>query len=198
MSTPAAPRGRTAHVAVAARPVALAALETATVSSGVRVADAVVKTAPVELLWSEPVSPGKYVVVFGGGVGEVLAAYTRGREVAGQALLDDLNLPQCHPDVLAAFEGLAGGTAGEALGVFEADSIPATLLGADRAAKTAPVKLRRIRLAHGLGGRGYVVMDGLVSDVNASIAAARSAVGARLVDAVVIPRIAEPVRDRIY
>jgi len=37
-----------------------------------------------------------------------------------------------------------------------------------------------------------------VSDVNAAVAAARAAAGPRLVDATVIARLAESVRDRLY
>ena len=179
-------------------PVSLAAIETATISSGVRVADQVAKTAPVTLYHAQPVSPGKFVVVFGGTVGDVAAAMPRGLDAAQKALTDSLLLAQCHPDVFAALGGLAAGPAGEALGIVETDAVPSTLLAADKAAKTAPVRLRTIRLADGLGGRGFVLFDGTVSDVGASVAAARAAVGARLVDSVVVPRLAEAVRDRLY
>lgn len=199
MSAAFGPRARTQAAAPSGpRPTALAAFELATISVGVQVADQVAKTAAVEILFSEPVSPGKFVVVFGGSVGEVTASYRRGAEVAGSALLDQLLLPQCHPDVLAALEGLAQGPAGDALGVIETDAIPATLLAADKAVKTAPVKLRVIRLANGLGGKGFVYLDGSVSDVNAAVNAARAVVGPRLVDATVIARLAEAVRDRLY
>ena len=179
-------------------PVSLAAIETATISSGIRVADAIVKTAPVTLFHAQPVSPGKFVGVFGGTVGDVAAAMPRGLEAAPRQLVDSLLLAQCHPDVFAVLGGLAAGPAGEALGVVEADAVPATLLAADKAAKTAPIRLRTLRLADGLGGRGFVMFDGTVSDVTASVQAAKAAIGARLVDAVVVPRLAEPLRDRLY
>jgi microcompartment protein CcmL/EutN len=199
VSLAAAARPRpTALVDAKSRPEALAAIETATVSSGVRVADQVAKTAPVTLLLAEAVSPGKFIVVFAGTVGDVNASFTRGLDAAGAALLDSLNLPQCHADVFAALEGVASGVAGEALGVIETDAVPATLWAADRAAKTAPVRLRRIRLANALGGRGFVYLDGTVSDVSASVAAAKATVGAHLVDSVVLPRLAEAVRDHLY
>jgi microcompartment protein CcmL/EutN len=182
----------------ATRHTALGAFELSTISAGVLVADQVAKTAAVELLFAEPVSPGKFVVVFGGSVGEVNASFRRGADVAGSALLDQLLLPQCHPDVFAALEGHAQGPGGEALGVIETDAVPATLLAADRAVKTAPVKLRVIRLANGLGGKGFIFLDGTVSDVNAAVQAARGVAGPRLVDATVIARLAESVRDRLY
>ena len=182
----------------AQRAPALAALELATIAAGVRVADQIVKTAPVELYFAEAVSPGKFIVVFAGGVGEVQAAFVKGQDAAGSALLDSLNLPQCHGDVLSALEGLAMGSAGDALGVIELDAVPATLLAADKAAKTAPIRLRTIRLAVGLGGKGFVYLDGTVSDVNAAVSAATAVAGAHLVDSCVIPRLAEAVRDRLY
>ena len=117
---------------------------------------------------------------------------------AGSSLTDALLLPQCHPDVFVALEGQAQGPAGEALGVIETAAVPATLLAADKAAKTAPIQLRVIRLANHLGGKGFVYLDGTVSDVNASVRAAREAVGGQLVDATVIPRLSESVRDRLY
>lgn len=180
------------------RPVALAALELATVAQGVVVADQVAKTAQVEILFAEPVSPGKFVVVFGGAVGEVTSSFKKGLDAGGSALTDSLLLSQCHADVFAALEGHAQGPAGDALGVIETSGVPATLLAADKAAKTAPIQLRVIRLANHLGGKGFVYLDGTVSDVNASVRAAREAVGGRLVDATVIARLAESVRDRLY
>ncbi len=179
-------------------PVSLAAIETATISSGVKVADAIAKTAPIVLYHAQPVSPGKFVVVFGGTVGDVAAALPRGLEAAPKSIVDSLLLAQCHPDVFAALGGLAAGPAGEAIGIVETDAVPATLLAADRAAKTAPVRLRTLRLADGLGGRGFILFDGTVGDVTAAVDAARAAVGARLVDSVIVPRLAETVRDRLY
>jgi len=198
VSGPFDARPRALAAAGAARPVALAALELSTIAQGVVVADQVAKTAQVEIYFAEPVSPGKFVVVFGGPVGEVTASYRRGVEAGGSALTDSLLLPQCHADVFAALEGHGQGPSGEALGVVETSGVPATLLAADKAAKTAPIKLRVIRLANHLGGKGFLYLDGTVSDVNASVRAAREAVGGRLVDATVIARLAESVRDRLY
>ena len=191
------PRGQ-AVTPVTPRPLALGAFELSTIAVGVQVADQVAKTAAVDLLFAEPVPPGKFVVAFGGPVGEVTASHRRGADVAGSALLDQLLLPQCHPDVFGALEGQSQGPAGDALGVIEADAVPATLLAADKAAKTAPIRLRVIRLANNLGGKGFVYLDGSVSDVNAAVTAARAVIGARLVDATVIARLAESVRDRLY
>ena len=59
----------TAHAASGAE--ALALLEVASLARGVVAADAVAKQAQVELLECSPVSPGKYLILFAGGVAEV-------------------------------------------------------------------------------------------------------------------------------
>ena len=180
--------------------MSLAALETSTVASGIRVADAVVKMAPVALLYAAAGVAGQ--------VRRRLRRHAsatsppprrRGIEAAGAALTDSLVLAQCHGDVHRVLAGLAAGPAGDALGVIETDGVPSTLLAADRAAKTAPVRLRTIRLADGLGGRGFVLFDGTLSDVNAAVDRRPRPPSARTSSIpVVVPRLAEPVRDRLY
>jgi microcompartment protein CcmL/EutN len=44
---------------------------------------------------------------------------------------------------------------------------------ADIAAKATPIQLVEIRLANGLGGKGYFVMTGMLADVEASLEAAK-------------------------
>ena len=81
---------------------ALALLEIATLARGVVVADAVAKRAQVQLLLCEPVSPGKYLVLFAGGVAEVDESLGAGAQAAGEALVDRLFLPQAHEQLLPA------------------------------------------------------------------------------------------------
>ena len=176
------------------RAPALAALELArspAYGSPIRSSDRARRT-----YFAEAVS-GKFIVVFAGSVGEVRPHVHQGQTRRARRPRFP-EPPQCHADVLSALEGLAMGSAGDALGVIELDAVPATLLAADKAAKTAPIRLRTIRLAVGLGGKGFVYLDGTVSDVNAAVSAATAVAGAHLVDSCVIPRLAEAVRDRLY
>ncbi len=53
-------------------PVAIAAVETSSIAQGTVVADAMVKTAEVELIEACPISPGKYWVLIGGEMPSVL------------------------------------------------------------------------------------------------------------------------------
>jgi microcompartment protein CcmL/EutN len=176
---------------------ALALVETDSVARGVVVADSVLKMAPVELLFAGEVSPGKFVVLFGGDVGPTRAAHGRGVEVAGERRVDDLLLPQIHAGVLPALEDRTGPGEDDALGTLEMSTVASTILAADRSAKAARVTLRRIRLAQGLGGKGFVYLTGTVHDVEAAVAAGRAAAGPRLADWSIVARLHAGARVQI-
>jgi microcompartment protein CcmL/EutN len=180
--------------------VAIAAIETSSIAQGAVVGDAMVKTAEVELLEARALSPGKYWVLVGGGVAEVRAAYARGIEAAAETLLDSLFIPQLHEMVTPALAGDVAGADDDALGVLETLSAAAAIVAADRAAKAARVLVRTIRLANGLGGKGYVYVSGDVSNVQAAVDAGRTEALAKglLVRSVVIPRLAAQMKARIW
>jgi microcompartment protein CcmL/EutN len=148
---------------------ALGLLELSSIATGIAVGDAMVKRAPLEVLRAGTVQPGRYLVLVGGLTAEVEEALEAGREVAGAALLDAVFLPDVHPDVLAAAGGARNADDGEALGVIETATVAATLEAADAAVKGARVTIRDLRLADGLGGKGYVLFGGEVAEVEAAI-----------------------------
>ena len=167
----------------------LAVVEVGSVPRGTVVADGVLKMAPVRLLFAGEISPGKFLVLFGGAVGPTRASHARGVELAGDVRVDDLLLPQLHPGVLPAIEQRVPAEDGEALGTLETETVAATIAAADRAAKAARIRLRKIRLAQGLGGRAFVYLTGALTDVEAAVAAGRVAAGDRLRDWSIVPRL---------
>ena len=180
-------------------PVAIGALETSSIAQGTVAADAMVKTAEVELIEACPISPGKYWVLIGGEVGPVRHAFRRGVEVAGDTLLDQLMIPQLHEQVLPALRGVVTPGEHDALGVIETLTAAAAIVAADRAAKAADVQLRDLRLANGLGGKGVLFLSGDVSNVQAAVEAGRAEAHSRglLARAVVIPRLHPLLRSRV-
>ena len=156
---------------------ALAILELSSIARGVVVSDALVKKAPVELLQSRPVSSGKHILVFGGEVAAVDESFRAGRQVAGDALVDELYLPFAHAQIgplLGASERRRPRIRG-AVGVVETATVCATVLGADAACKTAEVTLLELRLAVGIGGKAFFTMTGELHDVEAAVEAAAGA-----------------------
>jgi len=181
-------------------PVAVAALETGSIAQGTLVADALVKTAEVELLEVGPLSPGKFWVLIGGEVAPVRAAYRRGVEVAAETLLDSLLIPQLDGQVLPALRGTSAVCEDDSLGVLETLTAAAAIVAADCAVKAARVTLRDVRLANGLGGKGVVWLTGDVADVQAAVAAGREEAQAKglLSRSVVIPRLHDQLKLRMF
>ncbi len=151
---------------------ALALLELASIAVGIEAGDAMVKRAPVEVLRAGTVHPGRYLVLVTGEVADVEEAFRAGVEVGEASLVDVVLLPNVHPQVVRALRGERRGGAGEALGVIETATVASTIEAADAGVKGAAVELLELRLADGIGGKGYLLFDGTVSDVEAAVAIA--------------------------
>ncbi len=169
----------------------IALVETLSIARGIACADAMLKESPVRVHWSRPVHPGKYATLFSGEVEEVRRALDRATREAGDSLVDSLWLPRAHETLLPAVFGEPATRVDDALGILETFTIASTLLAADAAAKMTRAELVRIRLADGLGGKGYVLVAGTVEDVEASIDAGASLVepSGLLQARVVIPQV---------
>lgn len=180
-------------------PVAIAAVETSSIAQGTVVGDAMVKTAEVDLLQATPLSPGKYWVLIGGEVATVRASLARGLELAAETLLDSLFIPQLHPMVIPAIAGTSEPRDDDALGVIETLTAASAIVAADRAAKTSDVRLRDLRLANGLGGKGVLFLTGDVSNVQAAVDAGRAEALKKglLSRSVVIPRLHPQMKARV-
>jgi microcompartment protein CcmL/EutN len=180
--------------------VAIAAIETSSIAQGTVVGDAMVKQAEVTLLQARTLSPGKYWVLIGGEVGPVRASHARGLEVAADTLLDSLFIPQLHDMILPALKGTVLPLEADALGVIETLTAAAAIVAADRAAKTSAVTIRDVRLADGLGGKGFVFLGGEVGDVQVAVEAGRAEALARglLVRSVVVPRLHPQMKEWVF
>ncbi len=172
---------------------ALALLEFSSIAVGIHAADAMVKKAPISRLASGTVQPGKYLVLIAGQVAEVQESLEAGLEVGATGLLDKVFLPGVHPDVVSAIAGGNAAGEGEALGVIETWHAASTIHAADAGVKGADVVLRTIRLADGLGGKGYCLFQGIVSEVEAAVEIGVGALAdpSQLVQQVVIPQLHE-------
>ncbi|HUT89595.1 MAG TPA: BMC domain-containing protein [Thermoguttaceae bacterium] len=170
----------------------IGAMELSSIGIGYQVEDEMLKAASVELLIARTICSGKYLIVVGGSVSDVEAAIHAGLEIADEAIIDHLVIPNVHESVFPAM-GQSVSLGAEhtgALGVIETFSGVSVLAAADAAAKAARVTLFRIHVAMALGGKGLLLMTGTVADVRAGVQAAAEEVRKRglLVSEVVIPR----------
>ncbi len=169
---------------------AIGVIETISIAVGVAIADEMAKTADVELLEASAICPGKYLILVAGDVESVDCSLARGIEVGGDVVVDTLFIPHVHPQVFPAILAATDIEELEALCVVETFTAASSILAADAAAKAARVELIEIRLAKGLGGKGFFVMTGEIFEIEAAHEAALRIAreGGTLVRSVVIPR----------
>lgn len=178
---------------------AILLLEFDSIAIGIVAGDAMAKRAALGSLHTGSVQPGKYLVLAGGEVGHVEEARTAGRDLGKSALIGEIYLPEVHPEVVEAITGARQSGLGEALGVVETKTVASVIGVADAGIKAAEVKILQIRLADGLGGKGYVLFSGEVHDVQAAVERGVASLGSAdlLVARVVIPQIHREMLDNL-
>jgi microcompartment protein CcmL/EutN len=152
---------------------ALGMIEYKSVARGIFSCDAMVKRAPVRIIETHPVCPGKYITIIGGEVADVEEAMKAGIESGTDMVVADLFLPYVHRSVIPAIAGTTRVEKFGAVGIIETFSVADCVQAADIAAKATPITLVEIRLANGLGGKGYFIMTGELADVEDSLEAAK-------------------------
>lgn len=173
---------------------ALALLELASIARGYRVLDALVKESPVTVVEANLVEPGKFLVLYGGGVAEVEAAHRVGREVAEGDLLDEVLLPGVDPRVWRGIAGEVDLGEPDTVGIVEGSAVATVLDAVDRSLKHAAVELMGLRLQPALGGKAFYVVKGEQPDVEAALEVGAAVLGARS-RLVRVERIARPHPD---
>ena len=178
---------------------ALALIEFSSIANGVQTADAMVKRAPILVIKSGTVQPGKYLILIGGEVGDVEESLEAGKSTGGGAIVDLVYLPHVHQQVVEALSGGRVPESEDSLGVIETRTVAAAIHAADAGIKGAAVQLLEVRLADGLGGKGIVLFSGLVHNVEAAIEIGVGVLETPdlLVQQVVIPQLHKDMWDNI-
>ena len=155
---------------------ALGTIKFKTVSTGVTAADAMVKTAAVELVEAQTVCPGKYIALITGDLSAVDAAVDTAKVQYGEQLIDSFVLGNPHEGIFPAIYGTTHIEHISSLGILETFDAAAIIVAADVAAKTSEVELIELRIAKGMCGKSYVFLCGEVSAVEAAISKAKATV----------------------
>ena len=157
-------------------------VEIKSIPVGIQTADEMVKAGNVELLLSTPICPGKYVIIVGGHVGPVKAAMSKAELVSGIYLIDTHILDNIREEVLPAIAGVTPTQQIQAVGAIETISA--------LTAKASKVSIVDLRIARGLGGKGYLVITGEVSSVRSAVNAclAKLGISGEVTSTSIIPR----------
>lgn len=158
---------------------AIALIEFSGIAAGAYAADRMVKRAPIELLHAGTVQPGKFLILIGGGTAEVEESYREGLQAAPDAIVDEVFLPQVHRRVVDAIEGERKFGDDESMVVLETSTVAAIIRATDAAAKGAAIAVAEMRFGSGLGGRGFAILTGVRTDVEAAAEIARKSLAGR-------------------
>ncbi|GAA0721192.1 BMC domain-containing protein [Clostridium malenominatum] len=175
-------------------------VELRSIAKGIEATDEMLKAANVEIVLSTAICPGKYITIIKGEVGAVKSSIAVGKEVGDTFLLESFIIPNVSEDI---FPALSGTTAIEhiaSLGVVETMSATASIIAGDILVKSANVKLIEIRLARGLGGKGFVLITGDVSSIKTAIKSCEEGLKetGSIVSTVVIPSPSKELVSSIF
>ena len=147
----------------------LAMIEFNSIAKGMESADTMTKAAEVRLEEAKTICPGKYISLVSGDVAAVQASLEAGVALGGHHIVDQLLIPNVHPQVLNGLRGMTPPTKPNAVGVLEFFSVATSVLACDASAKAADVEIIELRLAMAIGGKSFYTITGDVSAVQAAV-----------------------------
>lgn len=149
-------------------------LEFKSIAKGIEVTDEVLKVANVELIFANPICPGKYVSMISGEVSGIQHAMKTAENLGDIFQIEAMTLSNIHPDVLKALSGTCEVGNVQALGIIETMSAVSSISIADTAIKASNIQLIEVRIARGLGGKGFTIFSGEISSVNRALDACKN------------------------
>lgn len=177
------------------RSPAVALWEFTSIVEGVNAADAIAKGSPIDVLHTGTTHPGKYVVLVAGDTASVEVATIIVGELETD-LIDSVFLPDIAPTVADAIVSSdpSASTSADAVGLIETRTVASGVDAADAAVKAADVELAALRMADGVDGKAYLVVEGVVGDVEAAVEAGVDRAGENVVASVVIAQLTDELR----
>ncbi len=172
--------------------ISVGAIEFASVAVGYQALDALMKSATTKPHVARPISPGNFLVVFSGSVGDINMAMETARRIGGSQVVDFLTVANIHPTLFPAMaeEVVLNPERLGALGIVETRTAVSAMVAADAACKAASVELFKLAFNTDLNGKGLLLLNGALSDVQAAVSAGVDAIqdGGFIVASAVIPR----------
>lgn len=152
--------------------IAIGVIEFSSIARGIDATDRMLKAAQVKLLKSSTVCPGKYITIISGKVEQVKSSMDVARQYGAEYVVDTLEIPNIHDQLIPAIIQNTVVDHPEAIGVMEFYSVTAGIQAADIAAKAAQITLIEVKIGYAIGGKGVVVLTGALAPVTTAVRAA--------------------------
>lgn len=149
----------------------IGALEFRSISKGIEVSNEIVKKANVEIIYFKTICPGKFLVIVTGDEGEVNEAIDYGVMIAENTLVDSFKVHAVSTHIIAAFKNKYDSKEiADAVGIMETTKVCAGIKALDAALKSSDIKLIKMHLAFGIGGKLVYIVTGTLSSIEYGLA----------------------------
>lgn len=156
---------------------ALGFIEYRSIARGLKAADEMLKNGNIELILATVLCPGKFIALVAGDIGAVKESVEKGFRFDPDFAISRFVLPNVHPEVLPALTATTEAAVKGSLGVIETIDASSAVVGGDTAVKSAHVNLIEIRLARGMGGKGFIFLCGELGAVETAVEAVENKLG---------------------
>jgi len=140
-------------------------IEYRSVAKGLAAADLMVKSSNVDLIFSAVLCPGKYIAIVAGDTVSVQEAERTVHRNDGEFILSSIVITDVDPQVFSALTATGNLEKLDTVGLLETMDVASAVIAADQIVKSAHVELLEIRLARGMGGKGFVFFNGELASV---------------------------------
>ena len=163
---------------------AFASIEFESVPVGIFAADALLKKSPISLIRSGTNGRGRFLVFIAGSTASVEEAYEEALFHGEGYILDSAFLPDIHEQVYCAVLGEIRQQGAGAILAVETPTVSCCIEAAERALKGTPVTLLEFRAGDPrMGGKGFFLLQGDLTDIEAAKELAAEFLSARNISA---------------
>lgn len=144
-------------------------IEFKSIAKGIEATDEMLKAAEVSVILTSSLCPGKYISIIEGDVAAVKTSIAVGVSIGDVFCISHYVISNVHESIFPALTGTSTYDEIRSIGIVETMSAITSIMAGDIASKTADIDLIDVRIARGLGGKGFIVISGDVSAVKSAV-----------------------------
>ena len=141
-------------------------VEFKSISRGLIVTDAILKTANVRLVLGTTLCPGKYLTIVEGDVAAVEKAQDTADRLGGRQVFSSFVVSGINNEVISAINGYSAKPLMDSIGIIESIQMANLIKAADISLDSAEVEIVELRLGKGCGVNSFYVITGDLASVN--------------------------------
>ncbi|MCL5073163.1 MAG: BMC domain-containing protein [Actinobacteria bacterium] len=144
----------------------IAIVEFKSISRGLIVTDAMLKTATVSLVLGTTLCPGKYLTIVEGDVAAVEKAQDTADRLGGRQVFSSFVVSGINNEVIGSISGNSAKLLLDSIGIIESLQMANLIKAADISLDSAEVEIVELRLGKGCGVNSFYIITGDLASIN--------------------------------